>query len=56
MEAYNVFNHTEFTTMDTNAQFQVDSFGDVAQYNPTFGKFTNANLKRRLQLALKLDF
>lgn len=55
-EAYNVFNHTQFTSTDTNAQFQVDSRGNVAQYNPTFGKFTNAALKRRLQLALRLAF
>jgi len=56
LEAYNVFNQTQFTTVDTNAQFQVDSAGNVAQYNPTFGRYTNAALKRRLQLALRLTF
>jgi hypothetical protein len=56
MEAYNVFNHTQFTSVDTSAQFQVDSLGHFAQYNPTFGRFTNAALKRRVQLALRLTF
>jgi hypothetical protein len=55
-EAYDLFNHTNFTSVDTNAQFQVDTSGNFAQVNPTFGKFTNASLKRRMQLALKLSF
>ena len=55
-EAYNVFNQTNFTSVDTKAQFQVDYQGNFAQYNPTFGKFTNASRKRRLQLALRLSF
>jgi hypothetical protein len=55
-EIYDVFNHTNFTSVDTNAQFQIDTLGNSAQVNPTFGKFTNASLKRRMQLALKLSF
>ena len=55
-EAYDVFNHTNWTSVDTNAQFQLDYLGHFAQVNPTFGKFTNAQLKRRMQLALKLSF
>jgi hypothetical protein len=55
-EAYDVFNHTNWTAVDNNAQFQLDYLGHFAQVNPTFGKFTNASLKRRMQLALKLSF
>lgn len=55
-EAYNVFNHTNWTSVDTNAQFQVDYLGHFAQVNPTFGRYTNAALKRRMQLALRLSF
>lgn len=55
-EVYNVFNHTNFTTVDTNAQFQVDYLGNFQQVNPTFGKYTAAALKRRMQLALRLSF
>ncbi|HTD23179.1 MAG TPA: carboxypeptidase regulatory-like domain-containing protein [Terriglobales bacterium] len=55
-EIYDVFNHTNWTAVDTNAQFQVDYLGNFAQVNPTFGKYTNAQLKRRMQLALKLAF
>lgn len=55
-EAYDIFNTTNFTTVDTNAQFLVDSQGSFRQYNPTFGQYTAAQLKRRMQLALKLMF
>jgi hypothetical protein len=56
-EAYNVFNRTNFTAVDTSAQFVADYLGNFSQQsNPTFGKYTNASLKRRMQLALRLSF
>ena len=56
-EAYDVFNTTNFTSVDTKTQFQADYLGNFSpQKNITFGKFTNASLKRRLQLALRLSF
>ena len=55
-EAYDVFNHTNFTTVDTKAQFQLDYLGHFAQVNPSFGQYTAASLKRRMQLALRLSF
>src|SRR5579859_160386 len=56
-EAYDLFNHTNFTSVDTKAQFQVDSFGSPPQQvNQSFGQYTGALLKRRMQLALRLQF
>jgi hypothetical protein len=51
-ELYNAFNHTQFSSLDTAARF--DSQGK--QVNARFGEFTDANLPRRIQLALRLDF
>jgi len=57
-EAYNVFNRTNFTTMDTRAQFTIDTTNgnSLVQRNAAFGNFTAAYPKRRLQLALRLKF
>jgi hypothetical protein len=56
-EVYDVFNHTNFTNVDTKAQFQADYLGNfTAQLNPSFGQYTAASLKRRMQLALRLTF
>ena len=55
-EVYDLFNHTNFTTVDTNAQFQIDSTGAFRQSSPTFGTYTGAQNKRRMQLALKWEF
>jgi hypothetical protein len=52
VEAYNLFNHTQFTTVDTAARF--DPTG--AQTNGTFGQYTAAANPRQLQLALRLSF
>ena len=51
-EAYNVFNHTQFATVDTAARF--DAAGN--QVNARFGEFTSARPPRTLQLALRLYF
>ena len=58
IEAYNVFNHTNFTTMDTRGRYTIDTTNGntVTQTNPTFGDFTAASPKRRLQLAGRLTF
>jgi hypothetical protein len=67
-EVYDVFNHTNFKNLTnqsfsgssgdlgTKAQFQVDSLGHFAQSNPAFGQYQDADLKRRMQLALKFIF
>ncbi len=70
-EAYNVFNHTQFTSLDTTIKFNnTTSAVNVAatSYSPamsvapggviptTFGQFTAAALARRMQLALRITF
>jgi hypothetical protein len=52
VEAYNVFNHTQFTTVNTAAVF--NSSGQ--QTAGTFGQYTAAANPRQLQLALRLMF
>jgi hypothetical protein len=51
-EAYNAFNHTQFSSLDTTARF--DPTGK--QVNPTFGAFTASRTARVMQLALRLYF
>jgi hypothetical protein len=68
-EAYNIFNHTQFTSEDTTIRFnntasvvKVTYLGQTYNVNPgeqiptTFGQFTAAGLARRMQLALRIDF
>jgi hypothetical protein len=55
IEAYNVFNHTQFADIeDTGRNPQWDQSG--AQLNPAFGKVTQARDPRIVQLALQLRF
>jgi hypothetical protein len=53
VEAYNVFNHTQFTTVGTSATFNPTT---GAQTNGTFGQYTAAANPRQLQLALRISF
>ena len=53
LESYNTFNHTQFSSLDTTIRFDTKT----AQYTPTtFGQFTSAQLARRMQLALRVNF
>ncbi|MDW5267705.1 MULTISPECIES: TonB-dependent receptor [Acidobacteriaceae] len=52
LEGYNVFNHTQFTSVDTNARFD----GSGNQVNGDFGAYTAAANPRRLQLGVKASF
>ena len=52
-EGYNLFNHTQFSSLDTNARFDVRT---GAAANPLFGQFTASRLPRRMQLALRITF
>jgi hypothetical protein len=51
-EFYNVFNHTNFSGVDTAAKFNAAG----AQTNLTFGQYNAARFPRRIQLALRLMF
>jgi hypothetical protein len=53
LEAYNAFNHAQFTTVNTTAQFNPAT---GAQVNAAFGQFTAAANPRQVQLAAKLTF
>ena len=70
-EAYNIFNHTQFSSLDTTIRFNntANPVNVVAtattpaavvqpggQIPTTFGQFTGAQLARRMQLALRIDF
>lgn len=52
MEAYNVLNHTRFSSVDNTARFNAAG----QQINPTLGQYTAAVFPRRLQLAVRLMF
>jgi hypothetical protein len=52
LEAYNVFNHTQFSSLDTTARFDAQG----RQVNARFGQITASRQPRRLQLALKFLF
>jgi hypothetical protein len=52
-EAYNVFNHTQFSDVDTTAKFNTAT---GAQTSASFGHLNAARANRRMQLALRLSF
>jgi hypothetical protein len=52
VEGYNLFNHTQFTTVGTAATFSATG----AQTSGTFGQYTAAANGRQLQLALRIMF
>ncbi len=52
-EAYNAFNHTQFSTINTTAQFNPST---GALTNPAFGSITGARNPRTVQLAARLVF
>ncbi len=51
-EFFNIWNHTQFSGMDTSARF--DTAGN--QVNLNFGAFTGARDPRLIQLSLRLNF
>jgi len=57
-ETYNTFNHTQFTSINTSANFK--SYNPATGKNPNpatpFGQFTAAAPARIMALALKLYF
>jgi len=53
LEAYNAFNHTQFTTVNTTAQFNPAT---GQQVNAAFGQFTAAANPRQVQLAVRVSF
>jgi hypothetical protein len=52
-EVYNVFNHTNFTTVDNTARFDPTT---GVQTNATFGRATAARNPRLMQVSLRFSF
>ena len=52
-EAYNLFNHTQFSTVNTPAQFN-QATGQ--QTNGAFGSYTASRLSRTVQLVARMTF
>lgn len=56
-EAFNAFNHTQFTTLDTNLNNIVrDASGAIDPIRSSFGKFNGAAESRVIQLAARFTF
>ena len=52
VEAYNIFNHTQFSAVDSTGRFNPAG----AQVNQTFGWYTAARNPRVVSLALRFAF
>ena len=52
-ESYNSFNHTQFSSVNANAQFNPAT---GAMTSLAFGQLTASRLPRRMQLALRVTF
>ncbi len=52
-EMYNIFNHTQFSGMDTSAEFNVTT---RQQTDPNFGRFTSARAPRQMSFSLRFEF
>jgi hypothetical protein len=52
-EFYNIWNHTQFSGVNTSAQFDARTF-QLA--NANFGAFTSARPPRQISLSLRLQF
>lgn len=56
-EAFNAFNHTQFTTLDLNLNNIVrDAAGNIDPARSTFGRFNGAAESRVIQLAARFSF
>ena len=58
LEMYNAFNHTQFTSVDTTARFDLTKQPTDTGYqtNALFGSFTGAANSRRIVMGLKANF
>ncbi len=57
LEAFNAFNHTQFTILDTNISNIVrNADGTINPNRSSFGKFTNARESRVVQIGARLNF
>jgi len=52
-EVYNIWNHTQFSGLDTSAEFHVVT---LLQNDPNFGRFTSARPPRQMSMSLRFQF
>jgi len=52
-EMYNIFNHTQFSGVDTTAEFNVTT---RQQTDPNFGRYTSARPPRQMSFSLRFEF
>jgi hypothetical protein len=57
-EAYNAFNHTQFSGVDTTARFDSNPGSPTyrQQVNAAFGRYTSSRTPRIMQFSLRLQF
>jgi len=52
-EMYNIFNHTQFSGVDTSAEFNVTT---LLQTDAQFGRYTSARAPRQMSFSLRFEF
>ena len=52
-EVYNIFNHTQFSGVDTGAEFNVTT---LQQTDVNFGRYTSARAPRQMSFSLRFEF
>jgi hypothetical protein len=52
-EMYNIFNHTQFSSIDTSAEYNVTT---LQQTDVNFGRFTGARPPRQMSFSLRFEF
>ena len=57
-EMYNIFNHTQFSGIDTGIQYDLTSWqnGTLVQTNNQLGRYTSARDSRRMAMTLRFEF
>jgi hypothetical protein len=55
-ETYNIFNHTNFSDIDADLEFNVEASGQVFQTNRRFGQPISARSPRVMQGSLRINF
>jgi hypothetical protein len=62
-EAYNVWNHTQFTGINSTIQYDIGSYqnwiagrGELVQTNNQLGRYTGAAAPRRMAFTLRFQF
>lgn len=62
-EMYNIFNHTQFSSINSTIQYDLVSYqnwiqgrGDLVQSNTQLGRYTGTQTPRRMAMSLRFQF